>query len=125
MGHALHKTGGISTIFPIILIAPWLISDYTGKERNIQSPMYRILGLIGILFAFGSQFIDITPSLLLVFAQAFQALILPTVAIPVLFMINRKQLMKEYIAGKKMNIGLIGVVLFSLLTSYLAIADFF
>ena len=36
---------GISSIFPIILIAPWLISDYTGKERNIRSPMYRTLGL--------------------------------------------------------------------------------
>ena len=28
---------GISTIFPIILIAPWLISDYKGEKRNIKS----------------------------------------------------------------------------------------
>ena len=111
---------GISTIFPIILIAPWLISDYTGKERNIHSPMYRILGLIGILFAFGSQFINTPPPLLMVFSQVFQALILPSVAIPVFILINRKPLMKEYIARTNMNIGLIGVILFSLLTSYFA-----
>jgi len=116
---------GISTVFPIILIAPWLISDYTGKERNIHSPMYRILGLIGILFGFGSQFIATTPPLLMVFAQAFQALILPAVAIPVLILINRKTLMKENLAGQKLNIGLIGVVLFSFVTAYLAIVDFF
>ena len=116
---------GISTVFPIILIAPWLISDYTGKERNIHSPMYRILGLIGILFGFGSQFIATTPPLLMVFAQAFQALILPAVAIPVLILINRKTLMKENLAGPKLNIGLIGVVLFSFVTAYLAIVDFF
>lgn len=116
---------GISTVFPIILIAPWLISDYTGRERNIHSPMYRILGLIGILFGFGSQFIATTPPLLMVFAQAFQALILPAVAIPVLILINRKTLMKENLAGPKLNIGLIGVVLFSLVTAYLAIVDFF
>jgi manganese transport protein len=115
---------GISTIFPIILIAPWLISDYTGKERNIHSPMYRILGLIGILFGFGMQFMDTTPPLLMVFSQAFQALILPAVAIPVLILINRKSLMNEYKAGKMMNIGLAGVVLFSLLTAYLAFIDF-
>ena len=115
---------GISTVFPIILIAPWLISDYTGRERNIHSPMYRILGLIGILFGFGSQFIATTPPLLMVFAQAFQALILPAVAIPVLILINRKTLMKENLAGPKLNIGLIGVVLFSLVTAYLAIVDF-
>jgi len=116
---------GISTIFPIILIAPWLISDYTGKERNIHSPMYRILGFAGILFGFGSQIINTTPPLLMVFSQAFQALILPAVAIPIFILINRKSLMNQYTAGINMNIGLIGVIIFSLLTSYLAIVDFF
>ncbi len=116
---------GISSIFPIILIAPWLISDYTGKKRNIRSPMYRILGLIGVLFGFGMQFINITPPLLMVFSQAFQALILPAVAIPILILINQKSLMKKYTAGKMMNIGLALVILYSLLTSYFAIADFF
>jgi Mn2+/Fe2+ NRAMP family transporter len=116
---------GISTIFPIILIAPWLISDYSGKERNIQSPMYRILGLTGLLFGFGMQFIHTTPPLLMVFSQAFQALILPAVAIPIFILVNRKSLMKQYVAGTMMNIGLAAVVLYSLLTSYFAIADFF
>ena len=115
---------GLSTIFPIILIAPWLISDYTGKERNIHSPMYRILGLIGVMFGFGMQFIDTTPPLLMVFSQAFQALILPAVAISGMILINRRTLMNEYRAGKLLNIGLGGVVLFSLLTAYLAIVDF-
>ncbi|MEA3477398.1 MAG: Nramp family divalent metal transporter [Bacteroidota bacterium] len=116
---------GISSIFPIILIAPWLISDYTGRERNIRSPMYRTLGLIGVLFGFGMQFINTTPPLLMVFSQAFQALILPAVAIPILILINRKSLMKEYTAGRIMNISLTIIVLYSLLTSYFAIADFF
>lgn len=115
---------GISTVFPIVLIAPWLISDYTGKERNIKSPMYRILGLIGILFGFGMQFIDTTPPLLMVFSQAFQAMILPAVAIPIMILINNKKLMQEHVAGLKMNISLIAVILFSLLTSYFAITEF-
>ena len=116
---------GISSIFPIILIAPWLISDYTGKPRNIRSPMYRILGLVGVLFGFGMQFISITPPLLMVFSQAFQALILPAVAIPIFILINRKSLMKEYVAGTAMNIFLVAIILYSFLTSYFAIADFF
>jgi Mn2+/Fe2+ NRAMP family transporter len=114
---------GLSTVFPIILIAPWLISDYSGKERNIRSPMYRILGLIGILFGFGMQFIDSTPPLMMIFSQAFQALILPAVAIPIFILINRQSVMKEFVADKKMNVGLIIVILFSLITSYFAIAD--
>jgi manganese transport protein len=115
---------GISTIFPIILIAPWLISDYTGQKRDVKSPMYRILGLIGILFGFGMQFMESTPPLLMVFSQAFQALILPAVAIPIFILINQKYLMKEHVAGIKMNLGLIAVILFSLMTAYFAVADF-
>ncbi len=116
---------GISSIFPIILIAPWLISDYTGRERNLRSPMYRILGLVGVLFGFGMQFIATTPPLLMVFSQAFQAMILPAVAIPIFILINQKALMGEYVAGKAMNFSLVVIILYSLLTSYFAIADFF
>ena len=87
--------------------------------------MYRILGLIGVLFGFGMQFINTTPPLLMVFSQAFQALILPAVAIPIFILINRKSLMKEYVAGTMMNISLVVIILYSLLTSYFAIADFF
>ena len=87
--------------------------------------MYRVLGLVGVLFGFGMQFINTTPPLLMVFSQAFQALILPAVAIPIFILINRKSLMKEHVAGTMMNIFLGVIILYSLLTSYFAIADFF
>lgn len=116
---------GLSTIFPIVLIAPWLISDYTGRERNIQSPMYQMLGLVGILFGFGMQLVSTTPPLLMVFSQAFQALILPAVAIPVLILINRRTLMNEHTATTKLTVGLWAVVVFSVITSYFAVVDFF
>ena len=87
--------------------------------------MYQILGLVGLLFGFGMQFISTTPPLLMVFSQAFQALILPAVAIPIFILINRKSVMKEYVAGTAMNISLVAIILYSFLTSYFAIADFF
>jgi len=34
---------GVSTVFPIVLIAPWLICDYAGIPRNLKSPLFRIL----------------------------------------------------------------------------------
>jgi Mn2+/Fe2+ NRAMP family transporter len=115
---------GLSTIFPIILIAPWLISDYTGTPRNIRSPMYRMLGLIGILFGFGMQFLDTTPPLLMIMAMAFQALILPAVAIPILILINQKTVMQQHTASPWLKAGLWAVVVFSLLTSYFAVVEF-
>jgi Mn2+/Fe2+ NRAMP family transporter len=114
---------GLSTVFPIILIAPWLISDIAGKPRDIKSPMFRILGSIGLLFSFGLIFIEKTPPAMMIFSQAFQAMILPAVAIPVLFLIISKKLMGENRASIYLKGGLIAVIIFSLITTYFAIID--
>lgn len=115
---------GLSTVFPIVLIAPWLISDYTGRPRNIKSPMYRVLILGGLFFAFGSLFIEQTPPLLMIFSQAFQAAILPAVAIPVFILMNQSSVMDIYRPSFRMNAGIITVIIFSLITTYFAILGF-
>ena len=81
---------GLSTIFPIVLIAPWLIADYRGTTRDIRTPQSRILILLALLFAFGTIFMEQRPPVLMIFSQAFQACILPAVAIPVFLLINKK-----------------------------------
>lgn len=116
---------GLSTIFPIVLIAPWLISDYMGIPRNIRSPMYRSLIMVALMFAFGSIFIDQGAPVLMIFSMAFQAAILPAVAIPVLLLLNRKNIMNKHKASLKMNIFLIMVIIFSLITTYFAIIGYF
>lgn len=116
---------GLSSAFPIALIAPWLISDYTGKPRNIRSPMFRVLIFAGLMFSFGSLVLVQTAPTLMIFSQAFQACILPAVAIPVIILLNRKSIMKENQASLRMNIGLVCVIIFSLVTTYFAIAELF
>ena len=114
---------GLSTIFPIALIAPWLIADYTGKPRNLKSTQSRILILIALLISFASVFLEQRPTALMVFSQAFQACILPAVAIPILILLNRKGVMGSHIASKKDNLWIIAVIVFSLFTTYYAIAE--
>ncbi|WP_020529614.1 Nramp family divalent metal transporter [Flexithrix dorotheae] len=115
---------GLSTIFPIVLIAPWLIADYRGVSRNIHSKQSRILILIAMTFAFGTVFPEERPPALMIFSQAFQACILPAVAIPIFVLINREKLMKENKADLRLNIGIVAVILFSLITTWFAIVDF-
>ena len=115
---------GLSTIFPIVLIAPWLVSDYTGQPRNIHSTQSRILIFLGMAFAFGTVFLDERPPAMMIFSQAFQACILPAVAIPIFILINKKNLMNDHLASTRLNIGIVAVILFSLLTTWFAIADF-
>ncbi len=115
---------GLSTIFPIVLIAPWLLSDYRGTPRNIHSTQSRWLIFLALLFAFGTVFLEERPPALMIFSQAFQACILPAVAIPIVILINRKNLMHEHKASNSLNIGIAAVILFSLITTWLAISEF-
>ena len=115
---------GLSSVFPILLIAPWLVSDYRGTPRDIHSKESRILIIVALLFAFGSVFLEERPPALMIFSQAFQACILPAVAIPIFLLINKKELMNDNTSKGKLNIGLIAVILFSLITSYFAISEF-
>lgn len=113
---------GLSTVFPIVLIAPWLIADYMGLKRDIKSPMFRILIVTGLLFAFGSVFIAQAPPIIMVFSQLLQSLILPAVVIPAYYLMNKKTLMgPDHLPSLQFNIGLIAVLIFSLVTSYFAI----
>tara|TARA_R110002050_G_scaffold91784_6_gene192545 strand:+ start:39786 stop:41027 length:1242 start_codon:yes stop_codon:yes gene_type:complete len=114
---------GLSTVFPIVLIAPWLVSDFTGRPRDIHSPLSRALIVFAMLFAFGSVFLEQRPPALMIFSQAFQACILPAVAIPIFVLINREKVMDNYKATLKDNVGITAVVLFSLLTTYFAIVE--
>jgi len=117
---------GLSTMFPILLIAPWLLADYFDLERDVKSPLFRICILIGLIVAFGSVFMTQTPPVIMVIAMALMAFILPAVAIPIYYLLNRKDLMKDgkYLPSKRMNIGLIAVIIFSFFTSYFAVRGF-
>ena len=115
----------VSTVFPIALIAPWLIADYTGKPRNTQSTQSRILILIALSFGFGSVLLEQKPPALMIFSQAFQACILPAVAIPIYILLNRKSLMGDHVSTTKDNIGIWAVIIFSIFTTYIAIAELF
>jgi manganese transport protein len=113
----------LSTIFPIILIAPWLICDYTQRPKNMKSPLFRIAALISLVIGTSFLFINRNPPIIMIFSQAFQALILPAVTLPILILINKKSLMGIHAATRSMNIGIACVFLFGLLTSYFAIAE--
>lgn len=117
------SAAGLSTVFPIILIAPWLVSDFWDLPRDVKSPMFRTLGLIGILFAFATQFLEERPPAVMIFSQAFQAFILPAVVIPIMILINREKTMGKYTARPRTNVMLIATLLFSLMTAYFAVAD--
>jgi manganese transport protein len=112
---------GISTLFPIVLVAPWLISDYRGTPRNIRSPLFRILGALGLLVCLTVPVFGGRPVWIMVASQAFQALLLPVITIPIIVLLNREEIMGEKKAGFWLNAGLWATLIFALITSYSAV----
>jgi len=113
---------GLSTVFPLVLIAPWLTADYMGWKRDLRSPAFRLLIGVGLLFSFGSVFLEQRPPILMMVAMALQAAILPAVAIPAFYLLNNKDVVGEkYLPSRAWNVGLIAVIIFSLITTWFAI----
>ena len=112
---------GVSTLFPIVLVAPWLISDYRGTPRDIKSPMFRILGALGLLVCLTVPVFGGRPVWIMVASQAFQAMLLPVITIPIIMLLNRKEIMGEQKAGFWLNAGLWATLIFALITSYSAV----
>jgi len=112
---------GISTLFPIVLVAPWLISDYRGTARDIKSPMFRILGALGLLVCLTIPIFGGRPVWIMIASQAFQATLLPVITIPIIVLLNRKEIMGEQKPGFWLNAGLWATLIFALITSYAAV----
>ncbi len=106
-------SAGISTVFPIVLIAPWLISDYTNRPRNIKSPMYRILAGVALLLGLVVPIFGARPVFVMIASQAFQATLMPFVALAILILLNNRKVMGKYKAGLWLNIGCVATFIFS------------
>jgi Mn2+/Fe2+ NRAMP family transporter len=111
-------SAGLSTVFPIVLIAPWLISDFRDEPKDIKSPMYRILAAAGILLGLVVPIFGGRPVIIMIASQAFQALLMPVVTMTILILLNRKELMKGHHSGFWLNFGGIATLLFSIVMAY-------
>ena len=112
---------GVSSQFPNVLMLPWLLCDYNQSERNMKLPRYRIMVFFISLIGLTVPLFDAPPVFIMVASQAFNALVLPITVASILYLGNRKDLMKEFRYGLSTNTFLILILLFSMFTSYIGI----
>ena len=114
-------SAGVSSQFPNVLMLPWLICDYTGKERNMTLPRYRVMvfliSLLGLIVPlFGAR-----PVLVMIVSQAFNAVILPITVACIFYLSNRTDLMEGHENKIASNAILTVILVFSLFTSYIGV----
>ena len=112
---------GVSSQFPNVLMLPWLLCDYNETERDMTLLKYRLMvfavSLLGLVVPlFGAR-----PVLVMIISQAFNAVILPATVACIIYLTNREDLMGDKKNSWKSNLILLGIFLFSLFTSFIAL----
>jgi manganese transport protein len=112
-------SAGLSSLFPIILLAPWLFADFSNKPRNMKSTSTRLLVLFGVSLGLVVPIFGGRPVLIMIASQALTVIATPLVLGLMLIIYNRKSIMGTDTAGLKNNIILTVILLF---TIFMAIA---
>jgi Mn2+/Fe2+ NRAMP family transporter len=115
---------GLSSIFPVMMLGPWLICDYMGKERNATETWFRVFVACILLSGLFVPLFGGKPVAIMIMTQAFATFVNPVVFFFILYVFLKKGIMGEYAvpAGTKVTLALAFV--FSLYISILAIRSF-
>ncbi|MBW8191912.1 divalent metal cation transporter [Neiella marina] len=108
---------GLSSVFPCMLIAPLLIEDYRSGQLDTNSKQFRIITGFAALLALAIPIFGFNPVKGQILTQVFNVFVLPLVIVGILFIINNRKLMKDYAAGKTLNIILGFALLFAIAIS--------
>ncbi len=129
---ALFMTGalsaGISSIFPILMVAPLLIADYKDGKLDTRSLRFRVLTAIACVVGLSVPIMGANPIIAQIATQVANVFVLPLVIGGIIYLVNKRNTMKEHKAGMVLNTGLAFAFVFSCIISYLgfkALLNFF
>lgn len=108
----------LSSMIPILMLAPLLISDYKNTQVNYKGYAFKILSGVALLFGLVVPVFKAKPVFAMLISQVFQVFILPLVIVIILYLLNRKDLMGIHKIGVRMNLFLLMTFVFTLLISY-------
>ena len=86
---------GVSSQFPNVLLLPWLICDYSGLERDMRLPRYRVTVALTSLLGLVVPVFNARPVAVMIASQAFGALILPVTVISIFVLGSRRDVVGD------------------------------
>ena len=110
----------LSSMIPILMLATLLLSDYNNKPVEYKGATFRTISAVVLLLGLIVPLFGFRPVFAMIISQAFQVFILPVVVLAMLYLINRKDLMKERSADKLLNISFLFMIVFTIIITYQA-----
>jgi Mn2+/Fe2+ NRAMP family transporter len=97
-------SAGLSSLFPHILLAPWLFADLTNRPRDMTLPYNRGIALFTVSLGLVVPVFGGRPVLIMIVSQALVALATPVIVLLMLLLQNRAEIMGAYRATRGFNI---------------------
>lgn len=111
-------SAGLSSIFPIMMVAPLLIADYRDGTLDTSSKQFRILTAVAAVFGLTVPVLGANPIVAQIATQVANVFVLPVVIAAIIFLVNNKKEMGEHKAGILLNAGLVCAFIFSCFIAY-------
>ena len=119
---ALFMTGtlaaGLSSVFPIMMVAPLLIGDWKNGKMEVKTPLFRVICLAAALWGLVVPALGSNPVTVTIAAQISNVFVLPLTVAAILYLVNRKAVMGANHAGMGLNIMLALAFVFSVAVAY-------
>lgn len=109
---------GLSSVFPILMIAPLMIADYQQGKLDTSSRQFKILTGLACLIGLAVPIFGANPIKAQILTQVFNVFVLPLVIFGMIILINKDELMGEQKAGFTLNLGLGLAMIFACIISY-------
>lgn len=113
-------SAGLSSVFPILMVLPWLLADYEFGNIDTGSKRFKVLTALACVVGLMVPIIGGNPIFAQIATQVVSVFILPLVIFCMAYLINRKDYMGGHKAGIWLNTGLIGAFVFACVISYTA-----
>ena len=109
---------GLSSVFPIMMVAPLLVGDWRDGRMRTDTPLFRIICLVAALWGLVVPAVGSNPVSVTILAQISNVFVLPLTVAVILWLVNRRDVMGEHKAGWLMNTMLVAAFAFSLAVAY-------
>ena len=109
---------GLSSVFPIIMIAPLMIADYQQGKLDTSSKQFKTITGVACIIGLAVPIFGANPIQAQILTQVFNVFVLPLVIIGILILINKRELMGDQKAGWALNTGILLSLVFACIISY-------
>ena len=115
---------GFSSIFPNLVMLPWLINDYKGENKGMQASLFRVIVLIITLTGLIVPVFGGKPIAIMIASQAVSPVVLPVIIASIIYLLNNKKVVGGYKPGLFFQSMLVINFIFSLAMCVISLQGF-